>query len=473
MKKKFLHTILSLVCVLACAFGLVACGGNKPHAHEWAQSWEEDDTHHWHNCAASDCDITDNSQKEGYAEHDFSNGDCVCGRKPNYTVGLQYGLSYEFDVYTVEGIGTATDNDIVIPSEYKGKPVTKIKERAFENNTNITSIKIPDSITVIERETFKNCSNASSIELPAGITSIGESAFEGCSSLTSITIPNGVTKIERSAFKGCGKISSIVLPNSLTSIKESAFEGCGKIPNITIPNGVTDIRVRAFADCIGLESVSFLNNDKIQYLSDSMFRGCSNLSNITLPDGMTRIGNGVFLGCSKLASITIPDSVTSLGNSVFEGCSSLTSITIPSGVKILYFYAFSGCTSLTSLIIHSDNDDFLIHDETVFEGCPIETATIPSRVCKFVNTSALKTVVITNGERIYYQALKDCRSLTSLTIPASVQYIDEEALFNCTNLRNVFFKGTQEQWNFIQVGSNWNYGAHFIVHCTDGDIDYN
>lgn len=125
MKRNFLLTVIYLVCAFACAFGLTACGGGG-HTHEWAQAWENNETHHWHNCIADGCFITDVSDKYGYAEHDFSNGDCICGYKPkyNYTEGLEYKLVS--DSYSVKGLGTATDKDIVIPSEYDGKPVTAI-----------------------------------------------------------------------------------------------------------------------------------------------------------------------------------------------------------------------------------------------------------------------------------------------------------------------------------------------------------
>ena len=39
------------------------------HTHTWATAWSKDTTHHWRECTALDCDITDNSQKDGYAPH--------------------------------------------------------------------------------------------------------------------------------------------------------------------------------------------------------------------------------------------------------------------------------------------------------------------------------------------------------------------------------------------------------------------
>ena len=42
------------------------------HTHSWATAWSKDDTHHWHECTAEDCGVTENSDKDGYAEHTAS-----------------------------------------------------------------------------------------------------------------------------------------------------------------------------------------------------------------------------------------------------------------------------------------------------------------------------------------------------------------------------------------------------------------
>ena len=48
------------------------------HTHVWDAAWRASGTHHWHDCSASDCPITDNSQKGGYAAH--TAGDWVVDR---------------------------------------------------------------------------------------------------------------------------------------------------------------------------------------------------------------------------------------------------------------------------------------------------------------------------------------------------------------------------------------------------------
>ncbi len=47
----------------------------------WNTDWSRNDTHHWHECALANCTITNNSKKDGYAEHDFNDTthECICG----------------------------------------------------------------------------------------------------------------------------------------------------------------------------------------------------------------------------------------------------------------------------------------------------------------------------------------------------------------------------------------------------------
>ena len=44
------------------------------HQHIWSSEWTHNETHHWHECTAEDCTVTDNAGKDGYAEHVWGEG---------------------------------------------------------------------------------------------------------------------------------------------------------------------------------------------------------------------------------------------------------------------------------------------------------------------------------------------------------------------------------------------------------------
>lgn len=68
-----------------------------PHVHQWATEWTSDGTHHWHECTAEGCTLTAgtaNSEKGGYAEHNWTAANCttaktcsICGKTEGSALG--------------------------------------------------------------------------------------------------------------------------------------------------------------------------------------------------------------------------------------------------------------------------------------------------------------------------------------------------------------------------------------------------
>lgn len=150
----------------------------------------------------------------------------------------------------------------------------------------------------------------------------------------------------------------------------------------------------------------------------------SDIKKIVIKLGVTNIGAGAFSGCSNLMSIIIPNGVKGIGDGAFGGCSSLTSITIPSGVKGIGYCAFRGCSSLTSI-------------------------TIPNGV---TNIGA--------------GAFEDCSSLTSITISRGLTWISDSAFSDCSSLTNVYYEGSEAEWDKVHIGL-------FNEYLTDAKIHYN
>lgn len=88
----------------------------------------------------------------------------------------------------------------------------------------------------------------------------------------------------------------------------------------------------------------------------------------------------------------------------------------------------------------------------------------------FRGCTNLTSISIPHGvENIGSNAFYDCHSLTSIEIPASVIKIEGYAFEGSTNLKNITFMGTIEQWKAIEKEPGWNVGTSATeVTCSDG-----
>ncbi len=239
--------------------------------------------------------------------------------------------------------------------------------------------------------------------------------------IKSVDIRGGrVKSIGDDAFRDCSLLTSIKIPDSVTSIGDYAFSDCRSLASIEIPDSVTSIGRYAFYNCRSLTSIGI--PDSVISIGDGVFRDCSLLTSIGIPDSVTSIGDEVFRDCSSLASIEIPNSVTSIGHLTFYNCSLLTSIEIPDSVTSIGHYAFYNCSSLTSI-------------------------EIPDGVTS-----------------IDWHTFRECRSLTSIKIPVSVTNICSIAFYGCSSLKNVYYDGTNEQWNAITIGLDNDPIENATVH---------
>jgi hypothetical protein len=151
-----------------------------------------------------------------------------------------------------KGFGGPVDN---IPEEIIGLPVTTIGSKAFENSQ-ATSVIIPNNITSIREEAFINNNQLHSVTIPDSIISIERRAFAS-NQLTSVIIPNSVTSIAEYAFND-NRLANITIPSSVTSIEGGTFD----------QNEIISVTIGANVPINGMFEISVLHDD-----NSSFFRG--------------------------------------------------------------------------------------------------------------------------------------------------------------------------------------------------------
>lgn len=216
-------------------------------------------------------------------------------------------------------------------------------------------LSVPDSVTYQNRKfavvgiksiAFQNNSKILEVHLPNTLRYIGLSAFQS-SSLVKINLPDSLQTIEYQAFSG-SKLQEVTLPDSLKSIGYSAFKGT-RITSINIPKNIERIEKTTFQDCLSLAKVTFATESKLIEIDMNAFSGCSNLRTIVLPSSVFRINAECFYGCTNLESITLSQRIQTIPRSCFHGCENLQFIDLPNSIRTIEDNAFYQCKSLTSI----------------------------------------------------------------------------------------------------------------------------
>ncbi len=73
------------------------------------------------------------------------------------------------------------------------------------------------------------------VAVPAGTIAIADSAFDKCSEITSLRLPDSVKTIGSRAFSGCIGLTSLFLPDGVKKVGGWAFVGCSRLQIVSCP----------------------------------------------------------------------------------------------------------------------------------------------------------------------------------------------------------------------------------------------
>ena len=134
---------------------------------------------------------------------------------------------YEYvdDKYSEGGIEltkyNGTDTTVTIPKQIDGMNVTSIGESAFEENENITSVTIPNTVTDIKDNAFARCTNLLNVtfEDNSQIDGIWDEVFSE-TAIQEFTVPENCRYV-MSAFTFCNDITKVIILGKNTSLSKN------------------------------------------------------------------------------------------------------------------------------------------------------------------------------------------------------------------------------------------------------------
>ena len=155
-----------------------------------------------------------------------------------------------------------------------------------------------------------------------------------------------------------------------------------------------------------------------------------NLSKATgfsmLEDASETNANYAFYNCTNLKEIILHNSIRTIGKNAFNGCSNLTSIHILSYTESIGEGAFKNCTNLVSVTMASSGVRRI--ENYAFSNCKkLTDISLPSSL-----------------QRIGEYAFSGCSSLSYIKMPSNLSRIEAYAFKDCTSLTKALFSHSSD-----------------------------
>ena len=391
--------------------------------------------------------------------------------------------------YEVTGIGECNVSKIAIPREHNSKPVTKIKENAFQRNAKLKGVVIGDNIENIGRYAFCLCMNLTQANINAKNLDIY--AFRDNSNLSKVIIGKNVSNMNEAIFQQCSKLNDFTIQsdnvninnmnigNGTSSLKEiKVNEGNSKY---SVEDGVLLSKDGAKIYCYptGKEGDSYTISKNITEIGTFSFDHNKYLKTINIPDNVNLIGIRAFDSCAnltevylnakkvdawgfrynyKLEKVTIGENVSQLVGGTFDYCNKLKDFTLLSSkVNINNNNIGFSTSSLKEIKVNEDNSKYIFENGILYSKDKTKIyAYLPENL---VGAYTVPSNVTEIGDYAFY----GCNKLTSINVPETVNKYGLRAIGSCSNLIEVSFNSKDVgMWGFrdnyklekVIIGSN-------------------
>ena len=354
------------------------------------------------------------------------------------------------DEATITGYTGSAEN-IVIPSELGGKPVTAIADKAFYGYKT-PNIYIPKTIKAIGEDAFQNATS----------NLIRFICYEGTENeWANIAIQKGNEELNPREFDDVALFRLYECNLSGDMVYQASDDAA--------------TLVRYFGSDSKVDIPAELSGKPVTEIGEWAFAYCSSLTEVTIPKSVTSIRAFAFRSCSSLTKAIIPEGVTSIGESAFQSCSSLTEVTIPKSVTSIESFAFSECEALATVYYGGTQKDWDALKKNIGEeNTPLLNANV---ICAIQESNGFEYTV-TGDEATITGYTGSARSLAipselggkpvtaiadkafygyktpNIYIPKTIKAIGEDAFQDTSysdEVRFICYEGTENEWANIAI----------------------
>ncbi len=304
-------------------------------------------------------------------------------------------------------------------------------------------------------------SQSTTITLGGQVGKIPEFMFASLP-LTSITIPATVTEIGNDAFTDCKSLSSVVFEASSTPITVG-YNTVGDDEGLFVESPLTSVALYREIE------YTFPGPDAV---NEGLFGGKENLTNVTINDNVKTISPYMFAN-SAITALDLK-SVETIGNAALMGADFETLI-VPASVNSIGDYAFANCESLKNLTFEANTKELtigfepgtnehgpfyqsplenvvvnrgIVLTEEYFKACDSSNEGIFATIHGNQNTSVSLGGLVTSIPKFMFSQLP----INTITIPATVNSIGENAFQDCEALTELNFEAGPES---LKIYAQW------------------
>ncbi len=474
--------------------------------HDWSKEWTVEESVHYHICLRG-C-----GSKSGEEAHNMKNGKCeVCGYSLTPS-RLRYEAIEEAGAvtgYRIAGFDESeTDRTrLVAEATHEGSPVVEVGESAFENEAQLKSVYLPETVKTVGYCAFFGCEQLARVSFPAvenvaseafgHCTSLQEAAFgkistwgeededarqncffifDGSEALQSVSVAEGshglaseggvlYNEDKTEVVYAPPKIAGVVrLPSTIVTVGN--FSDCTEITEIVLPEGVQTIEGLAFSGCVKLQKIN-IPESVTMIGGDNPFRDCESLQTED-EDGVRYLGKWALGAAEEVAELRFREGTRGIVPTAFSECGA-EKIFVPESVICIGWGAFSQCTALEEITLPYLGVTRETAGSAAFEMIFGYFALFFPMNGEFAPQS-LKKVTVTERVALPEKCFYKCKYIEEIEFAGGVSEIGKQSLAEMTALRKIVFSGQTSDWLAVGKGEKWADKSSFTVECTNGSV---
>lgn len=248
---------------------------------------------------------------------------------------------------------------------------------------------------------------------------------------------------------------------SKTTVENYAYDSDTSLEKVKIASSVTKIGQGAFLGCKNLKEVIFEERtDPIEFEKNT-FYGCSRLEQIKFPEGIEILSNGMFTSTS-LSKVFLPSSIKSVG-SAFWLCDELE---VHYNGTMEKWNEIAKDADLGSMkrrkIICTDG----ILGELKSLNPAAKWFSFEGDALDYCSPKATGVITVPDYvTEIFDEAFAGCKKITEIQIPCSIKKLGRELFKDCNEV-DVYYNGTEEEWNEIEKGEDCIQNCNRFLICS-------